>query len=284
MAPALNWRPWYLILALCLVSVGMVLLAHVLLTHIVANDVFLAVLLLCAVGYVIYLARQQSQVGRRRLFAFLILSFISLGFWSLYTLEPSLLTVFIKTNVDRQLFGQLIPPSVFYGLDPLFVIVMGVVFGWVWSALERRKANPSLPAKFTCSLFSMSLGFFLFIVGIAWAGMDGLSSMTWVVLGYLFLSIAELLISPIGLAMVGRLSPEGCEGRLVGVWQLFTGVSGPIAGYLAQWAVVPKQASLVRSNPIYMHAFFKIGMITVVLGVLMWGLVPMIKRLMSEVS
>ena len=282
MAPGLQWHPALLWAGLIVIEVIVILLTHWFLTDIILDDTVLFVLLALVTIYVIYLALKFRGVGRHKLFAFLILAFISIGFWSLYTLEPSLLTIFIKTNVDRHLFGYEIPPSVFYGLDPFFVIVIGCIFGYLWTHLEKKNKNPSLPAKFTLSLFLMGIGFFIFIVGIYFSSASGLSNLFWIVFGYLFLSVAELLISPIGLAMVGRLAPEGNEGRLIGIWQLFTGVAGVIAGYLAQLAVTPPHDTAIKTNPVYMKAFFEIGMITIVLGVIMLFLTPFIRKLIAK--
>ena len=106
--------------------------------------------------------------------------------------------------------------------------------------------------------------------------------MVWIVVAYFFFAVAELFISPIGQAMVGSLSPEGMEGSLMGAWQLFTGLSGVISGFLAQFAVVPEHAKAIASNPTYMTAFAKIGLMTVVLGVISLFLVRYIKRLIGE--
>lgn len=225
--------------------------------------------------------RQKEKVARNKLFAFGLLSVVSLGFWSLYMLEPSLLTVFIKNNVDRVFFGHEIPPSVFTSLDPLFVVLLGFVLSRLWIYLRSKKKDLSLPAKFTSAILIMAFGFLLFLPAIAITGGEKMSAW-WIVLIYFFLTLGEMLISPIGNAMVGRLSPEGNEGLLMGIWQVFVGLAASISAYLAKLAIVPQHGVPATTNPLYAHAFLKIGLFSLVLGLVALAKLKMVKRIIRE--
>lgn len=244
------------------------------------NNIVLWLLAFFSGGAIMYLAgKEKTKQAKMKLFVFLFLCVVSVVFWSLYMLEPSLLTLFIKDSVNRHAFGQVIPPSTFYGLDPLFIIVFGAALSWLWRSLAAKNKDLSLPAKFCLSLIFMGVGYILFRVGIYFANAEHLVNMSWIFVGYWFLSMAELLISPIGLSMVGRLSPEGSEGLLMGIWQLFVGLSAIISGYIADTAITPAAGSLVVKNAIYGHSLFTIGAIAVVVGLLVSLLVPQLKRL-----
>jgi len=224
----------------------------------------------------------MSTVARNKLLAFLILCYFSIGFWALYNLEPSLLTVFIRDLVHKSILGQNIPAESFYSLDALFVIVFGGMLSYIWLYLERIKRNPSLPMKFSMSLLIMSSGFFLLVVAIMVTGPHRLISPYFIIGTYFLLATAELMISPIGTSMVGRLSPEGMEGRLMGVWQLFTGVAGAMAGLLAQWAVIPEHVQASSGHAIYQSAFSKIGAMTLIIGLLALIVRPHILKLIRS--
>lgn len=283
--PQLTWNKlasWFALLA---VTTLLVLASISLLENVRANNILLVILITAVTLLIIYAAsKRKDKLARRKLYAFLILSYISVGFWALYTLEPSLLTLFIKNNVDRHIFSSIIPPSTFYSLDAFYILIFGSVFGYLWTRLAKINRNPTLPTKFTLSLFFMAIGFFVLIAGIYFADKNGLSHMFWIFICYAFLSIGELMIGPIGQSMVGKLSPEGMEGRLMGVWQLFTGFAGALSGLLAQYAVVPKHATTQVSNPIYMSAFAKIGLITFTLGIASLILIPFLKGLIKDES
>ena len=280
--PQVKWHPTNVWLCLIGSSFLVILLAAWLLEHVKTSNEILFALITLVTLLILYVAiKRKNKAERRRLYALIILAYISVGFWALYTLEPSLLTIFIRDNVNRHLFTGIIPASTFYALDPFFIIILGGVFSYLWIYLSRINKNPTLPAKFTISLFTMGSGFLILILGIYFADQAGYSNMIWIVLCYFLLASAELFISPIGQSMVGRLSPEGMEGRLMGAWQLFTGFAGALSGYLAELAVVPKHSTIALTNPIYTQAFAKIGFMTIGLGVVSLALIPYVKKLIS---
>jgi proton-dependent oligopeptide transporter, POT family len=231
-------------------------------------------------GVLLLAFKQKEKAARYKLIAFALLSLVSIGFWSLYMLEPSMLAIFVRDNVNRVVLGYVIPPSVYNSLDPFFVVVLGWMFSRLWLYLRARKRDISLPAKFTSSVLVMGVGFLLLVPAILMAGGGKVNSL-WMILVYLLLTVGELLISPIGLAMVGRLAPEGMEGLLMGVWQVFTGLSAAVSAYLAKLAIVPQHGATEVTNPVYAHAFLKIGLFSLILGAFSWLLLPHIKRIMK---
>ncbi len=266
------------LIALITIPICYFLLIHAKLS----NEILLGVVILEVLGVLILALRQKNPRDKFKLFAFLILSITSMGFWSLYILEPSLLTMFIQSNVNRNLFGLDIPPSVFYGLNPFFIILLGSLLSILWVFLERKKINPSLPSKFALSLSSMVIGIGIFAFCIFITGFDLKVSLWWVVLGYLFLTTGELLIGPIGQSMVGKLVPHGHEGLLMGVWQTFVGLSAAVADYLADMGSVPEGASYTQSSHIYFHAFMMITITTLILAAISWLIAPFVRRAIGK--
>jgi len=102
------------------------------------------------------------------------------------------------------------------------------------------------------------------------------------VLTYAIFSLAELLVSPLGISMVGSLAPEGQEGLMMGFWQLCAGVGGVISGYVAITPHIATHAPLSTSNPLYSNVFYIVGGASVVAGCLVFLFVRKLKRLMVE--
>lgn len=270
-------------LILSVLSAVVIIVCAYLMEHVELNNFLLWALVIISSICLLYIAAQQKdKLARLKILAFLLLCIIAIGFWALYMLEPSLVTMFIANNVNRHLFSDEIPASTYYALDPFYVITVGLLFTWLWRYLENKGKDLSLPSKFSLSLLSMGSGYWLFALGILLAGTTYFVNMSWVILGYLFLTIAELLISPIGLSMVGRLSPKGKEGLLMGMWQLFIGLSAVISGYLANLAVVPQKGLPTETNHVYKHVFTEIGLMTISVGLVAILLIPLIKRLISD--
>lgn len=229
---------------------------------------------------ILMLARQQKdRQVKLRLYALLLLNIIGLFFWVIYMLEPSVVTLFIAHNVDRNVFGHLVPTATFYSLDPIFVIAIGFLLSYLWRFLAKQGKLPSIPTKFSLAIIVMGLGSIVFYAGITSAGPLNLTHYTWVVLGYLFFSVAELLIAPIAIAMIGKLSPHNHVGTMMGIFNLFVGFAAILAGYVGGLTSLPKHASIATGNAIYSHTFLVLGCITIVLGLLSACMIPVIKRL-----
>ncbi len=198
---------------LTLIAAIIILICVAILSHPIKYNYLLFTLTVAITIAIAIHAKQRSSIVRRKLLALLMLSYFSIGFWSLYSLEPSLLTIFIKNNVDRLIGDYLIPAQSFYALDPIFIIIFGFALSALWLYLGKQNKEPSLPFKFFLSLILMAAGFLLLVFSIHFLPQSKMNP--WVIVFcYMFLAIAELCISPIGNAMVGRLTPEGMEGRL----------------------------------------------------------------------
>ena len=92
--------------------------------------------------------------------------------------------------------------------------------------LTRKNKNPSLPVKFTSSLFFVGIGYIAITLLISVTGIDARFSVLWFFPVYFIFTMGELMIGPIGFSMVDRLSPLDKEGVLMGIWQLCIGVAG----------------------------------------------------------
>ncbi len=283
-APQVSWSFSTRLLTLLGTVIFLSLISLILLHHRDLNTiVFFLLAAGTSLGLLCSALKQKDPVRRRKMLAFLILCIFSIAFWSLYILEPSLVAVFISQNVNRVILGLNIPAASYYALDPFFVITLGVFFTWLWQYLARKNKDPSLPTKFSASLLSMGLGYLIFAVGILCVSQHTyLVHSSWIVLGYLFLASAELLISPIGLSMVGQLMPKGREALGMGIWQVYVGFSGVIAAFLANLAVVPQSGLPQTTNPVFLQALLKIGLGTFVIGLLMCCLISKIRPLIQK--
>ena len=109
---------------------------------------------------------------------------------------------------------------------------------------------------------------------------DGKVSFGWMVAGYGFQSLAELLISGLGLAVVARYVAPSLRGFLMGVYFLSTGISQYLGSVVATFASVPEGVtSPAESLPLYTGLFMKLGLVALGGTVLAMALVPIMKRL-----
>ena len=252
-------------LPLWIVSVVIVSYLVTLLLQYPSSNTLLQILLaIGAIAVVLWVAlRQPTTQARNKVLAFLVLTLIALCYWALYNLEPSLLSVFIEKYVNRTIGSWTIPAGSFFAFDGLFVIINGLMFAWLWPQLAKRGKMPSLYTKFGLGLSLMGLAF-VYLHWLAGASTGtSLVGLLPMVLTYWFFALAELLIGPIGIAMVGNLTPHGWEGSFMGVWQLFIGIGAVSVVFLGRYTVIPTHG---KPDNAYATLFGNVGVTIFIIG------------------
>ncbi len=123
-----------------------------------------------------------------------------------------------------------VPASWFGILNSLFIIMFAPLFSKVWES----KYNPTAPIKFGVGLILLGLGFGILAYGALGVGGESaaMASMTWLIIAYLFHTLGELTISPVGLSYVSKLSPPKLLGLMFGFWFTATFFANLFAGLL----------------------------------------------------
>ena len=154
-------------------------------------------------------------------------------FWSGFEQAGTSLNLFARDLTDRTILGIEIPASTLQSINPLFIILLAPVVGSLWVRLERRGADPSIPAKAGLGLLSLAIGFFVLAWGAAHATPESPVSPAWLVVTYFFHTVGELAISPIGLSAVTKLSPQRRVGQMMGIWFVGAALGNLFAGLVA---------------------------------------------------
>jgi POT family proton-dependent oligopeptide transporter len=196
------------------------------------------------------------------------------------------------TSVGMGIGGAEIPASLFQAANPIFIILFGLVFTFLWSFLGARGLEPSTPVKFSLGLLQLGLGFGAFWYGAQVADTRGMVSVFWLLLGYLLQTTGELCLSPVGLSMVTKLSPGRIVSTVMGAWFLATAFSNYLSGLIAQLTgvhgegdesqIIPEPAQTVH---LYGDVFGQIAIIALVSAVICFALSPLLRKWMHpEVS
>lgn len=124
--------------------------------------------------------------------------------------------------------------SWFSVLNSLFIIVFASLFSKIW----QSKYNPSGPVKFALGLILVGVGFAALAYGsssIPEGAKTASVSMIWLVLAYLFHTLGELCVSPVGLSYVSKLAPVKFVGIMFGIWFIANFLAGVIGGWTASF-------------------------------------------------
>ncbi|GAA4385637.1 peptide MFS transporter [Hymenobacter koreensis] len=180
---------------------------------------------------------------KEKIYVIFILSFFVIFFWGAYEQAGASLTFFADEQTDRQLGRYVMPASYFQSAPALFVITFAPLFAVIWTALGRRGLEPSSPLKMAIGLLLLGLGYLIIAFGVK--GVDAATkvSMFWLVAMYLLHVFGELCLSPIGLALVNKLSPARFASLLMAVWFMATAGGNKLAGVLSGLYPEPGKAA-----------------------------------------
>src|SRR5213082_788212 len=230
----------------------------------------------------IYLTvRHSDSREKRNMAAYLILTIGSLMFWSLYQMAPNGLMLFAVNNVDLMVGPVKIQPQLIQNINTVCIVLGGPVFAALFTRMRARGLRIDIPQQFAASLLLMAVAFFLLTLGIKRAGTDGKSAFIWLFLNYVLQSIGELLIMPIGYAMIGKLAPKQYQGVMMGSWMLVTGLASLFAGDFSGMIPEPTGTTIVATNAGYSKLFAELGLGSLVVGIALVVLIPFLRNLIT---
>ncbi|CDS92760.1 peptide MFS transporter [Sphingobacterium sp. PCS056] len=164
--------------------------------------------------------------------------------------------------------------SWFSTLNSFFIIALASTVSKLWES----KYNPSAAMKYGYGLILVAIGYFIIGLG-SWGIAEGVKiSMVFLVLTYLFHTLGELFISPVGLSYVSKLVPARMLAFMFGIWYLAIAIAQKVA------AVLGGQVETIQQEYSLSHFFFLFTAIPAAAGLLVMILNPIIKKLMPGIK
>jgi len=218
---------------------------------------------------VILTSKKIDAVERKRVFSFIPMFITSVAFWSLYQQQFTVLPIYAADRLNLDLFGWQMPEPWVQSINPIFIIILSGVFAAIWTKWGAKQ--PATPYKFAAAVIVMGLAFLLFI---PFAGTGAHGTPLIAVVGILFVfTIAELLLSPVGLSLSTKLAPKVFETQMVALFFLSIALGSAMAGILATF--------YDESNE---PPYFAIsGLVAIAVGGVLIAITPWVRRLMSGV-
>jgi POT family proton-dependent oligopeptide transporter len=217
---------------------------------------------------VILLNPKITKMERGRVLSFIPMFGANAAFWSRYQ-QFTVVEIYTDRRVDKNFFGWEMPTEWVGAFTPVFIILLAPVFALLWIKLGSRQ--PSTPIKFVLGTVMMGLAFLLFL---PWAdGIGPTTPLLAVVLILFFFTIGELLISPVGLSLATKISPQVFRSQAVALYFLSVALGTALSGSLARY-YSPQRETLY---------FGSLGAAAIVAGLILIMLSPMIRRLMAGI-
>ena len=174
-----------------------------------------------------------TKIERDRIFVIYIVAFFVIFFWAAFEQAGSSLTFIADNQTDRTfMFGWKMPASMVQIFNGLFVVMFAVPFSMMWDKLRSAGKEPISPFKQAIGLLLIAVSYFIIAYNVKDLGNSGLLAIKWLILLYLIQTAGELCLSPIGLSLVGKLSPKRFSSLLYGVFFLSNAAGYALAGTL----------------------------------------------------
>jgi POT family proton-dependent oligopeptide transporter len=218
-----------------------------------------------------------TREERNRIIAIIIFYVAAALFWGSFEQAGSTLNLFADRYTNNSVFGWTFPSTWWQSVNALFIMALAPVFASLWLALNRRKLEPSTPAKFSVGLLFVGLGF-LFLVPAALTiqgGGEGTRvGIQWLLGVYFLHTIGELCLSPVGLSTMTKLAPQRIVGQMMGIWFLGAATGNFIGGNVG---------GLFETFPLN-QIFLAVFATSTTAAVLMFISIRMVKKLMGGIN
>ena len=226
-------------------------------------NTLLTIIPLVIISYVLFLLGKQTWKKIPASNIVLIITF--LGVWAV---------ALWMLNRDFNATTTEIPVSWFSILNSFFIIAFASSVSKWWES----KYNPSAAVKYGLGLIIMAGGFGFLAYGAYGIEAGVKVSMLWLILAYLFHTLGELCLSPVGLSYVSKLVPARMIAFMFGMWYLAIAIGNKLA------AVLGGQIENI-TNEYSLSTFFLIfTIVPTIAGIAVMFLNPLLKRLMHGVK
>lgn len=286
LSPLLNLKPIqrssleYGTYALALAAVPLIM---IMVSNTVYTDYFMYAIGPFSIIYFIYEMSKYSLAENKKLIAAFLFILFSVVFWAIFEQAGGSLSLFAGSNVDNKLLGITMDPNgVNNSINALFVIILAPVIGLIFIALAKRKLEPNSTMKFGIGFILLGLAFFTFFSMRFGADSDGKGSLNVLAIAYLIVSVGELFLSPIGLSLMTKLSPQKMQGFMMGMWFLASAYGQYVAGLFGA-GISPKDSDTgIKKMELYTQGYYDFAWYAIIAGVLLMALYPLMKYLMQK--
>jgi POT family proton-dependent oligopeptide transporter len=160
-------------------------------------------------------------------------------FWAVYEQQGNTISLWAQNFTDRRLIPGIlnveIPVTWFQAFNPfmIFAFTPFVVTLWAWQS--KRGKEPSTVAKMALGDFMLGLSYLIMAAAAYLAGPTGHASWIWLFFFFAVITLGELYLSPIGLALVARVAPPSILSAMMGLWFITSFTGNLLQGYIGSF-------------------------------------------------
>jgi len=237
-----------------------------------ANSLMILGILGAVVLSVIIATNTKGKQEWSRVFVIIVLCFFNVFFFAGFEQAGGTMNLFAEANTNRVTIFGTIPASLFQSVNPVFIVLLAPVLSMLWTWLASKAKEPNIPVKFGLGLIFLGVGFWVMSIAGALSLHGNLVSPLWLVGVYFIHTLGELCLSPIGLSMISKLSPQRIVSVMMGFWFACTALAQYLSGVLE---------AILRNYLPSMPLFNFITLSSLSAGVVLLLMSPLLSKMMK---
>ena len=263
-----------------LVAIGVVVAVLQVLTGDLVTTVATAGLLVpvgTAVAYFVVMFRSPKVTvpERTHLRAYIPLWIGAVLFFMITEQAAGKMATFAESNTDLRLpfFGWSTTAEAYQSVNPAAIVLLAPLIGMLFT--RRAGRFPSTIMKFVIAVLIVGLSALMLGYGFQiWPGGQHLSPWWFLALVYVIQTVAELFLTPVGLATTTALAPKSFASQAMGLWWLSVATGQGVAGF-----VIAQTEHL--SDATY---YYGLGAATLLMALVLFAVAPWTQRQMADVE
>jgi proton-dependent oligopeptide transporter, POT family len=171
---------------------------------------------------------------RERLQVLAILFAIVIFFWIAFYQNGFALTLFAERATVRL---ALLQPETYQFFNPFFIVLLTpLILRW-FTTLRKRGKEPTSAGKIGLGMFISGFSMVIMVVACLMGGNEDRNVMApwWLISSYFVVTVAEILVSPMGQSFVSKVAPRRMQGVMMGCWFGATAVGSYGSGLLGRF-------------------------------------------------
>ncbi len=204
--------------------------------------------------------------------ALIALCALNIVFWAVYEQQGNTMQLWATDNTTwPKIFGWQIPSTWFQSFNPFMIFLFTPLITSLWATQARKGKEPSSVAKMAIGCIVLGLSFIVMVVGASVVG-TGKGSVLWPFACTAMLTAGELYLSPIGLSLVTKVSPQRMVSMMMGMWFLSSFFGNYLSGYIGTYySRIPKTSF-----------FLLLTVLGVLAGIAIWAFNKPLKRAIGK--
>lgn len=229
----------------------------------------MSIIAVCAVAlfYSLLTSKLTTAEEHSRVVSFIPTFFGNVAFWALFQQQFTVLAIYSEQRINWNVMGLQLTPEFMNSINPVFIIIFGAVFTAMWTKMGDRQ--PTTPIKFSLALILIGVAFLIFLTQV---GNTSVNFM-WITLILFICTLGELAISPVGISLATKLAPQNHRVAMMALYFTSSALGTVLAGWLGRFYSAETEGTY----------FASLGIITIILGMILWIMNKWIVQKMSGI-